>query len=232
MITVGILPCHYSSMDSYLEAIPCDILQHIAFLTTTESYPSSAIPHNILTLLLTSSTLYHALCMNNCPHLYANIFRTRFDVRAASRRFKFQITDSALAGELVLRCKMLRRVRYRNLLPSELRQDLWTAFCMIQESDGLNELHLRHACLPELLLDMVKSWDKTGETPPQEFRSLVIWLLCFTLTQRKLTILFFLPFPFSWHVPLEHILSLPFDVRDGLQSILLPYSRNVHRVRI
>lgn len=178
-------------MDSYLEAIPCDILQYIALLTTIDSRPPLGVPHGILALLCTSPTLYHSLCVRSCPHLYADIFRSRFDVRAISRRFKFQVTDSALARELVLRCKMLQRVRGRSFLSSELRQDLWTAFWMAQESDGLNELQLRHVGLPEYLLDIVKSWDENdilceGVTG-HELGSLVIWLLCFTLTRRKVS---------------------------------------------
>lgn len=171
-------------MLSYLEAIPCDVLEYIALLTTIDSYMSSAALRNILALLLTSSTLYHSLCLRNCPHLYADIFRSVFDVRATLRRFKFQITDSALAGELVLRCRMLRRVKSKSIFRDELRQDLWTAFLMTQESDGINEQHLRSAGLAEFLLDVVKSCEKTGQ---YEIQALIIWLLCFTLTQRKLS---------------------------------------------
>ncbi|KAF9450759.1 hypothetical protein P691DRAFT_436622 [Macrolepiota fuliginosa MF-IS2] len=203
-------------MDNYLEAIPCDILQHIAFLTTIDSYPWLGAPRDILTLLRTSPTLYHTLSMRSCPHLYADIFRSTFDVHAPQKRFRFQITDSALAEELVLRYKMLRRVRARIFSNSELRQDLWTAFWMVQESDGLNELQLRYAGLSEYILDLVKSWSTGGglqhfeKAALHEIRSLVIWLLCFTLTR-------------------QHILSLPSDARDALQFVLSPYSRNFHR---
>jgi hypothetical protein len=175
-------------MRSYLEAFPCDILQHIALLTTVGPYPPSASLRNILALLLTSSTLYHSLCLQNCPQLYADIFRSVFDVRAALRRFKFQITDSALAGELVLRCRMLRRVRSKRISPNELHQDLWTAFLMVLESDGVNELHLRSAGLAELLLDIAKSWEKAGVSSPHQIQDLVIWLLHFTLTPRNVIV--------------------------------------------
>jgi hypothetical protein len=192
-------------MHSYLEAIPCDILQYIALLTTIDPYPPSATPRNILALLLTSSTLYHSLCLQNCPHLYADIFRSVFDVRATLRRFKFRITDSALAGELVLRCRMLRRVRGKNISHSELHQDLWTAFLMIQESDGVNELHLRSAGLAELLLDIVKSWEKASVSSPHPIQALVIWLLHFTLTQRKLFFQFRRPPCSHGFVPRTHL---------------------------
>ncbi|KXN83200.1 hypothetical protein AN958_01714 [Leucoagaricus sp. SymC.cos] len=196
-------------MTSTLEALPSDILQHIALQTTNGSYSPSGTLHGISPLLLASSTLYRNLCMESCPHLYADIFRRLFDTRAFLRRFKFQVTDSALASELVVRCEMLQRVRRRSILPSELRKDLWTAFWMIQESDGLNELHLRGAGLPEFLLEILNNWAENGERPTHEFHSLVIWLLCFTLTQ-------------------QHILSLPPGVKATLQAYLLPFSRNVH----
>lgn len=182
-------------MSNFLESIPCDILQYIALLATLGSQPVLTTPRPVSMLLLTSSTLYRSLCVKSCPHLYANIFRATFDTRAGRRRFTFQLTDSALACELLFRHKMLRNVRHRSCLPAELRQDLWTAFWMVQESDGLNELHLRLAGLVEYLLDIVKRW--TGDTisisresgPTRELQSLVIWLLCFTLSRGKLPLI-------------------------------------------
>ncbi len=172
-------------MGSCLETIPCDILQYITLLSTIGSYPVLNSPRPVLSLLLTCSTLYRSISMKTCPHLYADIFRATFDTRAARRRSTFQLTDSALACELVFRHKMLQDVRNRSLTSAELRQNLWTAFWMVQESDGLNELHLRNAGFVEYLLDIVKYWTcnntSCNNPPTYEIQPLLIWLLCFTL---------------------------------------------------
>lgn len=222
-------------MANSLEALPSDVLENIALHAVVGSYLALGVPSRILPLLLTSSTLHRILCMKSCPHLYADIFRETFDIDAVLRRLKFQVTDSALASELVVRCQTLQRIRRRCLSPDYLRKDLWAAFWMIEESDGLNEMHLRDVHLPDYLLEVVKHWDDQGDDHglAQELYSLVIWLLCLTLTQRKpFTIaMSFLPHPPSHDMNTEHIWSFTPDVKATLQHRLLPYSRNVHGVR-
>ncbi|KAJ3569117.1 hypothetical protein NP233_g5268 [Leucocoprinus birnbaumii] len=193
-------------MASSLEFLPSDILHQIAHQATKNSFPALGT-RQILSLLLTSSTLYQTLNLKSCPHLYADIFRSSFDTYALLKRFKFQVTDSVLANELVVRCQMLRRIRRHNSSSSALRDDLWTALWMVYESDGRNEFHLGDACLPEYLLGLLKRWDHDAENTSQELRSLVIWLLCFTLKQ-------------------QHIWSLVPDAKATLHRLLLPYSRN------
>jgi len=219
-------------MVSSLDSLPSDILQHIALQATTYSYPASGTGA-IVSLLLTCSTLYHALCVQSCPHLYADIFRTIFDTRAITRTFKFQVTDSQLASELVVRFQMLQRMRERTFSMSELHKDLWTALWMIYESDGRNESHLQNVYISEYLLDIIKYWDIKEEGPGHQLRSLVIWILSLTLTQRKLfgILVSSLPRLFCHGTDIERILSLTANTKASLQQFLLPHSGNVHEVR-
>jgi len=223
---------YISDMVSSLDSLPSDILQHIALQATTHSYPASGTGA-IVSLLLTCSTLYHALCIQSCSQLYADIFRTIFDTRAITRTFRFQVTDSQLASELVVRFQMLQRMRERTFSISELHKDLWTALWMIYESDDCNESHLQNVYISEYLLDIIKYWDIKEEGPGHQLRSLVIWILSLTLTQRKLfgILVSSLPRLFSHGMDIERILSLTANTKASLQQFLLPHSGNVREVR-
>lgn len=173
-------------MASYLEQIPRDILQHIAFVGESSSILQP--PHNLLCLLLTSSTIYRSLTPSACPHLYANIFRTKFDIAAARRRYHPALTDSALAVELRHRFRVLQRTRRCDLSTSGLRQDLWTALVMVLESDGMNEVQLSAAGFSDFIVALVRSRlekDKDRGTCFDEIQALSIWLLCLTISRRR-----------------------------------------------
>jgi hypothetical protein len=171
-------------MASYLETAPRDILHHIAFLLASSSVLEP--PHHLLHLLLTSSTIHRSLSVHNCPHLYASIFRTKFDLVAKVHR---SLTDSALAAELLLRCRVLRRARCRDLSFQDSRQDLLAALRMLLESEGLNEAQLFAAGFPDFILSFVRlhlSHDSDHPSSPlhRDTNALAIWLLCFTLSHR------------------------------------------------
>ncbi|EGO03021.1 hypothetical protein SERLA73DRAFT_158683 [Serpula lacrymans var. lacrymans S7.3] len=58
-------------MPSYLESIPLDILQHIAYMCVAETPFEPMV--TILQLLLCSRTLHHSLSIQSCPELYAHL---------------------------------------------------------------------------------------------------------------------------------------------------------------
>jgi hypothetical protein len=170
-------------MASFFEKVPRDVLQYIALLvaTSSELEPSRHLLH----LLLTSSTIYHSLSIHASPHLYANIFRAKFDI---VQELHGQLTDSALAAEWVQRCRLLRRVRRASLASQNAQRDLGAALRMILENDGLNDVHLLAAGFPEFIITFAKAHLPcygTVSSPEYEISALATWLLCFTLSRRK-----------------------------------------------
>jgi len=128
---------------------------------------------------------------------------------------------------------MLQRMQERTFSIYELHKDLWTALWMVYESDGRNESHLQNVYISDYLLDIIKYWDIKEEGPGHQLRSLVIWILSLTLTQRKPFGILVSSFPrLSSHgMDIERILSLTADAKASLQQFLLPHSGNVHEVR-
>jgi hypothetical protein len=166
------------------EYLPRDVLQHIAFLVAASSDLGSS--RHLLYLLLTSSTTYRSLNLYASPHLYASIFRTKFDF---VRGLHEQLTDSVLTLEWVRRCCLLQRVRRCDLSPENAEQDLWAALRMILENNGLNDAHLSAAGFPAFIMNFAKAHlprDDTTTCLEYEVSALATWLLCFTLSPRRL----------------------------------------------
>ncbi|KAF9262005.1 hypothetical protein L218DRAFT_988508 [Marasmius fiardii PR-910] len=182
-------------MRSSLDLVPPDVLQHIAFLL--ESHEILSSHHDLLSLLLTCSAMYNALSPVAAPHLYARIFRTKFDTKALHRRLPLHtgaLTDSLLTHELMLRCRLLARVRslytQSSLLEEHLldSEDLRTALRMTLESEGLNEVHLASVGLVAYMTEYLKRLLPTKEGYPSrhvqdEDVSLALWLLVLNWSQ-------------------------------------------------
>ncbi|TFK36580.1 hypothetical protein BDQ12DRAFT_245226 [Crucibulum laeve] len=201
-------------MSSCMETIPRDVLQHIAFLGASASKLDP--PSSILHLLLTSSTIYHTLSFDSCPQLYANIFRTKFDIAAPRRRYPTGLTDSAVAAEFKCRCRVLRRARRRDVSDTGMRQDLWTALWMILESDGLNETQLRVAEFPEFVIMSIQSRlggsaSQVPENRDLDIESLLVWLFCLTLSRKEIG-------------------SMSLEIRTDLLTILRPFALSMYKL--
>ncbi|KAJ8522191.1 hypothetical protein ONZ45_g1210 [Pleurotus djamor] len=175
-------------MASYLENVPDDILQYIARLTVWPS-PFESLT-NLLHLLLTSSTIHRRLAIRNSPHLYARLFQSKFDMAAPRRRLDPSVfTDSTIAGELVSRYRVFRRMRRRDLDSPGITQDMWTLYWLILESDKLNAVQLTSARHTEFLLDMIFSQLRKGDTEKyyeHEALSLSLWAYCLTVSSRDI----------------------------------------------
>ncbi|KAF8889096.1 hypothetical protein BD779DRAFT_418793 [Infundibulicybe gibba] len=204
-------------MAPYLERIPRDALQHIAFAGASSS-PLESI-HHILHLLLTSSTIYRSLSIHACPQLYASIFRAKFDVPSVQNSFD-KLTDSALATELVQRCRMLNRACGRDFVVKGLRQDLWTALWMALESNGLNEAQFVASGFSEFIILLLRcilgKSTPAGRHPTgllDEIASLGILLLSLTLTQRD-------------------IINLSAETREELLNLLRPFTSPLSRAPV
>ena len=170
-------------MSSRLETVPRDILQLIAFLTTSSSVFDP--PVEILRLLLTSSYIYQSLHLHAAPHVFAQVFYTKFDTAALSRRYSSLLTQSLLAEELSNRCRLLRRARRMDFSSINLTRDLWAAFWLIVESDGLNEQQLFNSNFPEFILRLAYNKLQDSQTADRRpDQHIIILLLTLALPRR------------------------------------------------
>jgi hypothetical protein len=196
-------------MPSFLQKAPNDVLQHIAFICASSSIfqPPSAT----LRLSQTSRTVHEALSPRRCPQLYAKIFRTRFDISAPLRRLgASRLTASCLTIELVQRCRALRRVRCHEFSTPNLRQDLWTIYCMVLESDGINEHQLTMAGFPNFIVTFLQ-YCLRDVRADYEVKSLAVWLCCLTLSRRAM---------------------ISTEMREELLALLRPCAVSLQRVSI
>lgn len=170
------------------DTLPRDIIRHIAFLSAADSPFDS--PAAILNLLQTCTSLYRELSLFTAPDIYAHIFSVKFDMAAPSRRYLAQLTDSAVAGELVNRYQLLRRVQCMDFSSAGLLQDLWTALWMLLENEGLNEQQLSAVGFAEFILSLTlnfraPSTAREPRTSCQYLGSICVWLLCLSLPKRE-----------------------------------------------
>ena len=95
----------------FLDALPQEVLEDIAYNVATDSFlgpPSALNP-----LLLCNRPISVSISANH--HLYARIFKFKFDTSSAIRRLGDEsLTSSALASELRRRCILLKGLRARS----------------------------------------------------------------------------------------------------------------------
>jgi hypothetical protein len=173
---------------SYLEAAPDEVLRHIAFLSAVSSIVRP--PHALMQMLLTSRRMYNSLSIHASPEVYANLFCAAFDTSAITRRFP-SMSSSNIASELVRRHQVLNRIRHQRIAASRTPSDLWTAYLMMLENDGLNRLQLAEAGVVPFVLDIIRKchgnnlWDPMSIDQRHEVKSLSLWLLWLTASGRK-----------------------------------------------
>ncbi|KAG7087747.1 hypothetical protein E1B28_013688 [Marasmius oreades] len=132
-------------------ALPQEILEHIAFLVALQTFlgpPSSILPFISINRWTNSSLSFSS---NTC--LYARIFEHKFDVRPAIRRIGLhRLSTSTLSEELRKRCIYLKRIKSRidactdeenNGRDDMLREVLNYAYLFMLENEGRNERQLR-----------------------------------------------------------------------------------------
>lgn len=124
---------------SRLDAVPSELLEHIAFFVFD---PFSHTPFaDLHALALCNRSFAQQLRSSRNPLLYARLFRAAFDCDALQRRNGFDdVAPDVIAGELRRRFAAMWRFQRE---PQE--NDLWTVLLMLLEDDGRNvallELH-------------------------------------------------------------------------------------------
>ena len=168
-------------MTSPLETIPSEILERIAIYAASFSIFDWPVE---VSYLMQSRALHRALNIRSAPHVYAEIFASKFDISAPNRRYRH--TSSFRAVELVNRYRLLKRCKRGDVSPIDLMQDLLTALWMFLESDGLNERQLRNVDFPDFLLQVARAHapiEARRDGQASSLGHIIIWLLCFSLRQ-------------------------------------------------
>ncbi|KAA1474136.1 hypothetical protein DENSPDRAFT_840689 [Dentipellis sp. KUC8613] len=199
-----------SSPPSLFDAVPHEVLEHIAFYAATTTVPGP--PADLIPLLLVSRKFAAGLSQSANPHLYARIFAAKFDIGALVRRLgPSGTTAPKLAVSLRRRFAVLRRLRarmdcfLRDRHPTEedgrlLHEMLWTAYVMMLENDGLNERQLREYAQMDIWLR--DFWfDPNGAScatvalrdnmwpPNTDVAALTMWLFWFLLRPEDYSVL-------------------------------------------
>ena len=170
-----------------INSIPAEVLKNIALeVTLLDPYgpPSGLVP-----LLCTCKHIYNLLASQNAPDLYARIFRSRFDVAAAKRRFgATAVRSSNLSKQLKIYSANLRDIKRGDIYSDEIHEVLRTAFFMALESDGKNAVQLQKAGLGDFVDRFVRQrlYDNAGASDgwPAEssVNAIALRLLWFTTT--------------------------------------------------
>ena len=166
-------------MPSVMEALPFDLLYHIAYALAMLS-PEDPM-RDLHSLRQASPTFWAMLQHCNATHLYSLIFRSVYDMGARLRRYRYPSTNSGLTMEFFLRQRTVRRAQMSDFCSEFMERDLWTGVQMMMEDDGRNERLLSRVQFAEFVLGIGRrnGWF-LGEghvehhTPLQY---LVIWLL-------------------------------------------------------
>ncbi|KNZ76614.1 hypothetical protein J132_09358 [Termitomyces sp. J132] len=200
-----------------LSSVPCNVLQHIAFNLAIFSLPQP--PLHLSSLLLACSNIHQALRLQNCPQLYARIFRATFDLNPDLHT---RISDSILASELYRRHRVLWRTRCMDLSSDLDQEELCSAIRMVIEDTGQNEKLLSSAGFSTFLMSSVLQrlmhvgavnlLPLSDDNPT----SMVMWLLCLTLNhqdinntpeEKRNALLRLLRFPTAYRVRSDTYLS-------------------------
>ena len=174
---------------SPLCVLPPDVLEHIAFLLAIADPVGAPCP--LVSLLCTCSHVHDHLSFSRNVHLYARIFRAKFDHRAPARRLCEEATyASALAAQLVHYSRALTNIRRGDIYSPSLLSDFYRLFTLCLENDGRNARQLQWARCPDFLhryiihrlwADRANSHGWPLESPENAF---ALWLYFFSLDDR------------------------------------------------
>ena len=168
--------------------IPYDLLVRVAL--EVAALDSLGPPSHLVPLLCTCRHIHTSLTASS--DLFARIFKAKFDISAARRRFgPLALISRNLALQLRTYCTLLQRIKHGDIHAPTLEHDLWNAYAMLLESDGKNAAQLReYANLPAFIDRLVRArlWETKSETGwPVEntVNNLAVWLLWMVADRRE-----------------------------------------------
>ncbi|KAI0800011.1 hypothetical protein C8Q74DRAFT_1192861 [Fomes fomentarius] len=180
-------------MHSSFSTLPLEVLEHIAYHLALVDLHGP--PTHLLSLLCTSKSIYHALSIQRSPHLYARIFRAKFDCSAVAPRFTQQATYApVLANQLVRYCLALKNIRRGDIYSPSLLKTFYRAFALCSENDGRNAEQLDWAGLSQFVERYVfeRLWEGRASPSYNQWpvesgeNAFALWLYWYSLTPQKL----------------------------------------------
>lgn len=167
-----------------MERLAPELVSRIAFLMLIDDDSSLSPPSVLLPLTRVCRSINHSLSFNRNSSLLSEAFRLGFDTSALSRRFPVGALSAVhLAGELKKRYRTLKRIKDGSMNESTLLDDLWVAYLMMLENDGLNAKQLGRAGFSSFLLNCLQIHARQGGLLQDPERiSLAVWLVWLTST--------------------------------------------------
>lgn len=171
------------------ETLPGNVVQTIAFFSVTSA--TLGPPRGLIQMFLISRAVWNALRPDANPIFFADLFKFYFDLDAPRRKIRSSgLNAFCLSAEMIQRFQVLKRIRDQNYSDEDedqIRNNLWTAYMMLLESDGLNERHLKMAGISSYACGLIRhrfgaEYESYGLPLNNEINSLALWLTCLTAT--------------------------------------------------
>src|SRR6266404_2052904 len=178
------LPLFMRANASPLIRVPIEVLERVAFEVALS--PALGPPVHIIPFLCTCKFIHRTISHAFSNDLYAKIFRAKFDVDAARRRFGTgAIRSRFLASQLKTYCVALKRIRRGDIDAPDIEALLRTVFILLTENDGKNREQLEWANAYQFVNNFVhrRLWQDTINGWPKDtpLHSLVLWVFwCLT----------------------------------------------------
>ena len=174
--------------------LPTEVLERIALEVAL--LPALGPPVHLIAFLCTCRHVNHTISHARSNDLYAKIFRGKFDVGAARRRFgPSTVRSRFLASQLKTYCVALKQIRRGDINASNIEDLLRTAFILVTENDGKNREQLEWANTYQFVNNFVhhRLWQDTINGWPRDtpLHALGLWVMwCMT----DASMFFFTPF--------------------------------------
>lgn len=239
-----------------LQGLPSEVLHIVAFFLV--ALQPLGPPKELIPLLLTSRSLYTALKENG--HLYAKIFRFKFDYAAVARRSYFPRAPD-LAEQLVISCELLRAIRRGDVFDIDTHSHLFTAYLLMLDNDGKNYAQLEWAGIHRYVDLFIRQrlwegrFENNGWPVDSVENACALWLAWMTLRRdflfnepiklREDFIILIFPYvllafrypsfhapPNHFHLPLNPVSQSPLSIpfQSGRYPIYPPLSRIENQV--
>lgn len=167
-------------------SLPGELHSRIGFFAATHTFLGRC--SDLVALLCTSKALHRTLAFAANAHLYAAIFRAKFDAGRIDDRLGPRWSSApCLAAELRKRFHALARIAASDVAGLHAREDAWTAYLMMLESDGKNEAQLLDGARGALWVKhaiafraSLSSGDRAHWQADAGMAALLTWLLWYT----------------------------------------------------
>ncbi|KAF7796201.1 hypothetical protein EIP86_007375 [Pleurotus ostreatoroseus] len=194
-----------------LPRVPGEVLDDIVVLAVASLGP----PQELASALQSCRHVYQSINRNDVG---SRIFRCKFDISAAERRFPaFSLYPSSLYKQLQSYCRTLRVVRSGDIFDRHVDDHLWNIYFMLMENDGMNAAQLIHWANVRVFIDafvrarLHEGKDELNNWPlDNQVNALALWIM--------------------WHTSDdEEVANESLQRRSELQELVRPFVINMVR---